>query len=96
MAGFGILNGLFSFEEKEVLNRVALGLGKEQCVEALSFGQESSDDEECRGLYAAVITKVQSLTVEDWKELQAFLPFTLPVSDDDFNFSEDMLLEEVL
>lgn len=88
MFDFSKDSDIFDVEEKIVLNHLAEGVDKDNCCEQLSFGMEISEDEDCVSILQAVYAKIRDLSVEEWEDLQKYLPFDVPISDDDFLLDE--------
>lgn len=86
MVGF-LHDGFFSDEEKMVLNRLAVNVSNDECCEQLLFGAEVTGDEDCVSLFSSLREKVASLSVEEWDNLQSFLPFETSVLEEDFDES---------
>lgn len=89
MLDFSKADFMFNTDEKVVLNRLGMGVSKEECLSQLSFSEQASNDEDCKDLLQDVLDKVNSLSNKEWEDLQKYLPFEVEFSD------SDMLLEEL-
>lgn len=88
---FKNINYLFNNDEKMMLNHIAEGVGRDSCIEQLSFSMEVSDDQNCISVLQSVREKIRNLSDEEFADLQKYLPFNVPISDDDFELDEDEL-----
>ena len=89
MRDFSKDSGFFSEEEKIFVNRLAVGVGKEKCCEMLDFTINVTSDDDCVAVLQSLYAKIRDLSVEEWADLQNYLPFDVTVSDDDFSYDED-------
>lgn len=84
---FGVDAFVFDEEEKIILNHLAINVGKDVCCEQLSMGMAVCEDSDVVSVLQATYSKIRDLSVEEWDNLQSFLPFSVSVSDDDFDFT---------
>lgn len=79
---------VFDEEEKLILNHLAVDVGKDICCEQLSMGISICDDTAVISVLEAVQSKILDLSVDEWADLQSYLPFDVSISEDDFSFDE--------
>lgn len=81
--GFKEFERMFDFEEKMFLNNNALGVSKTEFLNQCSFSCAVVDDEDCSFLVKRVMEKVEILSEEEWEELKQYIPFAVPVTEED-------------
>lgn len=85
MLNFAVDNEVFDVEEKLVLNHVAVGVSQSVCCEQILFDMEIVDNDTLSSALQSLYAKVRDLTEDEWNSLQSFLPFEVPLSDDDIS-----------
>lgn len=88
MLDFSKDSNFFNVDEKIFLNRIGEGVELDEFFDKLSFAMTVSEDEDCIDIMQSLFSKVEELTVEEWDDLQNYLPLDVPVSDDDFFLDE--------
>lgn len=85
MLDFMEFTRMFDFEEKLVLNRVALDMSKSRFLDHCAFSESVTTDDDCKSLMKVLLVKVEKLSDEEWDNLKSYLPFDVSVSDADLN-----------
>lgn len=83
MTSYETFSTMFVFDEKILLNKMALDLSLRNCLDRLALYEEVTSDEECKQLIVSLQEKVKILTEEEWEDLKSFLPFDLPLTEED-------------
>ncbi len=74
---------MFNEDEKKIMNQVAVRSSKQECVERIIFNINIGNDIDIKNTMDILLKKVDTITTEDWKSLQIFLPFVLTINDYD-------------
>lgn len=69
---------IFNYDEKLILNNIGLYKSLKDCINLVLIQLSATQDDDVKGMYRWLHTKLITLSENEWEEMQKYMPFGTP------------------